>query len=274
MLKTRSRTGAAVPLSSVMTLKTVTAPDRVVRYNLYPAAEVSGDTLPGFSSGQSIASMEKLARDTLPQGMDIAWTDLAYQEKLAGNSGMFLFVLAVIFVYLQLAAQYESWSLPLAVTLIVPMCLLFAILGVLLRGMDNNILTQIGLVVLVALACKNAILIVEFAKQQQDAGMERFQATVEASRLRLRPILMTAFAFILGVIPLMLASGPGAEMRQALGTAVFAGMLGVTLFGLFLTPVFYYVVQGVVEWIQRRRTPDEPSDPGQPHEEPRHAEHA
>lgn len=269
MLKTRSRTGAAVPLSSVMELKTITAPDRVVRYNLFPAASINGDTLPGYSSGQSIAEMEKLARENLPQGLDIAWTDLAFQQKLAGGTGMFIFVLSVIFVYLQLAAQYESWSLPLAVILIVPMCLLFAILGVMIRGMDNNILTQIGLVVLVALACKNAILIVEFAKQQQEAGKNRFDAAVEAARLRLRPILMTAFAFILGVVPLVIASGPGAEMRQALGTAVFAGMLGVTMFGLFLTPVFYYVIQWIIEkgWRDGKKV----SEPSAPKELPNEA---
>jgi len=269
LLKTRSRTGAAVPLSSVMELRTVTEPDRIVRYNLYPSADVSGDTIPGFSSGQSIEAIEKLAAENLPQGMEIAWTDLAYQQKLAGNAGLFIFILSVLFVYLQLCAQYESWSLPFAVILIVPMCLLFAILGVMIRGMDNNIMTQIGLVVLVALACKNAILIVEFAKQQQDAGLNRFDAAVEAARLRLRPILMTAFAFILGVLPLVFASGPGAEMRQALGTAVFAGMLGVTIFGLFLTPVFYYVIRWMVEGKPKEEPPAQPqSQPEETHAMP------
>ncbi|MDQ2659751.1 MAG: efflux RND transporter permease subunit, partial [Verrucomicrobiota bacterium] len=221
-----------------------TGPDRVVRYNLFPAAEINGDTAHGFSSGQSLDTMERLAHENLPPGMNFEWTDLAYQQRAAGNTALYIFPLCVLFVFLTLAAQYESWTLPLAVILIVPMCLLSAIGGVILRGFDNNILTQIGFVVLVGLASKNAILIVEFARQQEHAGKNRFEAALEACRLRLRPILMTSFAFILGVVPLVIATGAGAEMRQSLGTAVFFGMLGVTFFGLLLTPVFYVVIRG------------------------------
>ncbi|QDU07424.1 efflux RND transporter permease subunit [Gimesia aquarii] len=242
-LSTRSNNGAIVPLGSLVTIRETTAPSRVVRYNLYPAADINGSTLPGYSSGQALAAMERIADETLPPGFGFEWTDLAYQQKAAGNTALFIFPLCVLFVFLALSAQYESWLLPLAVILIVPMCLLFAIFGVWLRGMDNNILTQIGFVVLVGLACKNAILIVEFAKAEEDKGKDRFAAAVEACRLRLRPIMMTAFSFILGVIPLLIATGAGAEMRQALGTAVFSGMLGVTVFGLFLTPVFYVVLR-------------------------------
>lgn len=250
-LKTRSTTGKMVPLGSVATFQDTTGPYRVPRYNLYPAAEVQGAILPGYSTGQAIAAIEKLAAENLPQGFGFEWTELALQEKLAGNTAIFAFGLAVIFVFLLLAAQYESLVLPLAVVLIVPMCLLAAILGVNWRGMDNNILTQIGLVVLVGLAAKNAILIVEFAKQAEDEGLSRIDATVRAARTRLRPILMTAFAFILGVIPLLIASGAGAEMRQALGTAVFFGMLGVTLFGLIFTPVFYVVSRQLGDFCAR-----------------------
>lgn len=242
-LRTRSNSGAVVPLGSLVTLRETTASDRVVRYNLYPAADVNGDTLPTFSSGEAIARMEALADEILPSGFSYEWTDIAYQQKQAGNTALYIFPLCVLFVFLALAAQYESWLLPLAVILIVPMCLLCAIGGVWLRGMDNNILTQIGFVVLVGLACKNAILIVEFAKAEEDKGKDRFEAAIEACRLRLRPILMTAFSFILGTIPLVIATGAGSEMRRALGTAVFSGMLGVTLFGLFLTPIFYVVLR-------------------------------
>jgi multidrug efflux pump len=243
-LKTRNASGGIVPLGSVMNIRETTGPDRVVRYNLFPAAEINGDTAHGYSSGQSLDTMERLARENLPRGMSFEWTDLAYQQRAAGNTAIFIFPLCVLFVFLTLAAQYESWTLPLAVILIVPMCLLSAIAGVILRGMDNNILTQIGFVVLVGLASKNAILIVEFARLQEHAGKNRFEAAIEACRLRLRPILMTSFAFILGVVPLVLAQGAGAEMRQSLGTAVFFGMLGVTFFGLLLTPVFYVVIRG------------------------------
>lgn len=242
-LRTRSARGASVSLGSLVDVKQVTGPDRLVRFNLYPAADLNGDTLPGFSTGQSLDKMERLASETLPPGFGYAWTDIAFQERQAGNTIVYLFPLAVLFVFLTLAAQYESWLLPLSIILIVPLCLLFAIAGIWFRGMDNNILTQIGFIVLVGLACKNAILIVEFAKAEEDAGKNRFEAAVEACRLRLRPILMTAFSFILGVIPLLLATGAGFEMRRVLGTTVFAGMLGVTIFGLFLTPVFYVILQ-------------------------------
>ncbi|GAA4468904.1 multidrug efflux RND transporter permease subunit [Novipirellula rosea] len=243
-LRTRSARGASVSLGSIVELKQIAGPDRLVRYNLYPAADINGSTVPGFSTGQSLTTMEELAAVNLPPGFGFEWTELAFQERQAGNTIMFLFPLAVLFVFLALAAQYESWLLPLAIILIVPLCLLFAILGVWFRGMENNILTQIGFIVLVGLACKNAILIVEFAKAEEDAGKDRFQAAIDACRLRLRPILMTAFSFILGVIPLLIATGAGFEMRRVLGTAVFSGMLGVTVFGLFLTPVFYVVLRG------------------------------
>jgi multidrug efflux pump len=236
-----------VPLGTLVNVQDGTGPDRVVRYNMYPAAEVTGNPAPGVSTGQAVAAMERLVREKLPSAIGFEWTELTLQEILEGNTAIFIFPLCVLFVFLTLAAQYESWSLPLAIILIVPMCLLFAIGGVWIRGMDNNIFTQIGFVVLVGLACKNAILIVEFAKQKQDAGMSRVDAAVEASRLRLRPILMTSFAFIFGVVPLVFAKGAGGEMRQALGTTVFSGMLGVTLFGIFLTPVFYVVIRRITE---------------------------
>ena len=242
-LRTRSARGATVSLGAVVDVKRTVGPDRLVRFNLYPAADINGNTLPGYSTGQSLDTMERLAAENLPPGFGYEWTELAYQERQAGNTIAFLFPLAVMFVFLTLAAQYESWLLPLAIILIVPLCLLFAIIGIWWRGMDNNILTQIGFIVLVGLACKNAILIVEFAKAEEDNGKDRFQAAVDACRLRLRPILMTAFSFILGVIPLLVATGAGFEMRRVLGTAVFAGMLGVTIFGLFLTPVFYVVLR-------------------------------
>jgi multidrug efflux pump subunit AcrB len=241
-LKTRSETGAIVPLGSLVDVQDRTQPDRIIHYNLFPAADISGSTMQGFSSGQALDSMERLARQILPPGMAFEWTDLAFQQRLAGNVAIYIFPLAVLFVFLTLAAQYESWSLPLAVILIVPLCLLFAITGVWIRGMENNILTQIGFVVLVGLACKNAILIVQFASSLQEKGMDRYEAVIEASRLRLRPILMTSFAFILGVVPLVIAQGAGYEMRQAVGTAVFSGMLGVTFFGLFFTPIFFVLL--------------------------------
>src|SRR5262249_11617591 len=235
-VKTRNAVGEMVPLGTLAKVENTVGPDRIVRYNMFPSAELSGAPAPGVSSGQSIALMERLANEKLPATMGFEWTELTLQEILSGNTALYIFPLCVLFVFLTLAAQYESWSLPLAIILIVPMCLFSAIGGVWLRGMDNNIFTQIGFVVLVGLACKNAILIVQFAKQRQDEGLGRFEAAVEASRLRLRPILMTSFAFIFGVIPLVLAQGAGAEMRRALGTAVFSGMLGVTFFGVFLTP--------------------------------------
>jgi HAE1 family hydrophobic/amphiphilic exporter-1 len=244
-LKVRSANGAIVPLGSVVTFRDISGPQRVPRYNLYQAIEMQGSTAPGVSSGQGITIMQDLAASILPDGVSYEWTDLSYQETHQGTPAIVIFALAVLFVYLALSAQYESWTLPLAIILIVPMCLLSAITGVWAHGADVNILTQIGFVVLVGLAAKNAILIVEFAVQLEEQGRDRFQAAVEACRLRLRPILMTSFAFTLGVVPLYIATGAGAEMRIALGTAVLFGMLGVTGFGLIFTPVFYVVIRGL-----------------------------
>lgn len=246
-LQTRSMAGRMVPLGSLVEVRRIGGADRVQRYNMFTSADVNGNTLPGVSSSQMIAALDRVAKRELPTGFDYEWTDLTYQQILAGNSIVYVFPLCVLFVFLVLAAQFESWGLPLAVILIVPMCLLSALAGDFFAGQDNNIFTQVGLVVLVGLASKNAILIVEFAKQLQDAGKSRLEAAVEAARLRLRPILMTSLAFILGVVPLALATGAGSEMRRALGTAVFWGMLGVTLFGLLLTPVFYVVIRGFSE---------------------------
>jgi len=229
-----------------MSIRRITGPDRLVRHNLYPAAEIQGSAAPGVSTGQALEKMEQLADDILPRGISTEWTEMAYQQKQASNIGLLIFPLSVLFVFLVLTAQYESWTLPLAIILIVPLCILFALLGVWIAGMDNNILTQIGFIVLIGLAAKNAILIVEFARQQEEKGKHRFEAATEAARLRLRPILMTSFAFILSMLPLMFANGAGAEMRRVLGTAVFSGMLGITLTGLFLTPVFYVVIRGLV----------------------------
>jgi hydrophobe/amphiphile efflux-1 (HAE1) family protein len=250
-LKVKNADGGMVPLGSVLSVKESFGPDRGLRYNGYPAADINGGPAPGVSSGQAVAAMERVARETLPNGVGFEWTDLTYQQVLSGNTAVFVFPLCIVLVLLVLAAQYESWTLPLAVILIVPLGLLFAIAGVWLTRGDNNIFTQIGFLVLIALACKNAILIVEFARELQAKGRGRVAAALEASRIRLRPILMTSMAFILGVVPLMLSSGAGAEMRRAMGVAVFSGMLGVTLFGLFLTPVFYVVIQGLAE--RRRR---------------------
>ena len=252
-LRVRNGNGDTVPLGSFTTVRTTSGPYRLPRYNLYPAAELDGVPAPGFSQGQAIQTMERLAAEILPDGFSYEWTTLAFQQLRAGNTAMFAFVLAVVFVFLVLAAQFESLSLPVAVILIVPMCLVAAISGVILRGQDNNILTQVGFVVLIGLAAKNAILIVEFAKQLQEEGRNRFDAAVEAARLRFRPILMTSVAFILGVSPLVWAIGAGAELRQTLGTAVFFGMIGVTVFGLIFTPVFYVVTQGIAERRARRR---------------------
>jgi hydrophobe/amphiphile efflux-1 (HAE1) family protein len=242
-LKTRNAQGQMVPLSSVASFRNITGPYRVEHFNLFPSAAVQGGVQPGYSTGYGLATMEKIARENLPDGYSFSWTELAFQEKLAGNTAIYVFMASVVFVFLLLAAQYESWTLPLAVILIVPMCLLAAVTGLLLRTMDVNILAQIGFVVLIGLAAKNAILIVEFARQNEEQGEDRLQAATEAARVRLRPILMTSFAFVLGVLPLMIATGAGAEMRQSLGTAMFCGMLGVTLFGLIFTPVFYVVVR-------------------------------
>jgi len=241
-------------LGAVSEVKEIAGPDKITRYNMYPAAEINGGTLPGISSGQAINTMSKLLSAELPPGFDFEWTELSLQQVLAGNVAMLVFPLSVIFVFLALAAQYESWSLPFAVILIVPMCILSSMTGVWLSHMDNNIFTQIGFIVLVGLASKNAILIVEFAKQRQESGLNRFEAAVEASRIRLRPILMTSFAFIMGVFPLVIAQGAGAESRRLLGTAVFSGMIGVTVFGLLLTPVFYVVVQAIAQRLRPKAT--------------------
>ncbi len=260
-LRTRSNASEMVPLGAVATFRNITGPYRVPRYNLFPAAEVQGTTTPGFSTGQAIASMENILAKNLPSGFGFEWTEIALQEKVAGNTAVIAFSFAVVFVFLLLAAQYESVLLPLAVILIVPMCLLAAVSGVLLRGMDNNILTQIGFVVLIGLAAKNAILIVEFARQAEEGGASRWDAAVQAARTRLRPILMTSLAFILGVVPLVIATGAGAELRQALGTAVFFGMLGVTLFGLVFTPVFYVLVRWIASISLRRGAADTKQHP-------------
>jgi multidrug efflux pump len=251
-LEVRNGKGDRVPLRTLIKVRYDSGPAIVNHYNLYPSAEINGNTAPGVSSGQAITIMDDLADTKLPSTMGYEWTELTLQQILAGQDILtkLAFPLAVVFVFLVLSAQYESWSIPLSIILIVPMCLLAAIAGIWLMKMDNNIFTQIGLVVLIGLAAKNAILIVEFAKQLQDQGKDRNEATIEASKLRLRPILMTSFAFILGVVPLVLAKGAGAEMRVALGVAVFSGMLGVTIFGIFFTPVFYVVIR----WFTERKS--------------------
>ena len=248
-----SNRGHMLPLSSFTSLREVTGPVVIVRYNLYPSARINADAGVGKSSGQAIERLELLARSHLQQGMRAEWTELAFLQQSVSGTAMISFLLAVVLVFLVLAAQYESWSLPLAVILVVPMCLLCSIFGVVMAQLDINIFTQIGFVVLVGLACKNAILIVEFARARREAGVDRFQATLDACRLRLRPIIMTSLAFIFGVIPLMMGAGAGAEMRRTLGTAVFAGMVGVTLFGILLTPVFYFVIQIFNDWRSARQ---------------------
>ena len=254
-LRVRNSTGDTVPLGSFTTVRDISGPYRVPRYNIYPAAELDGASAPGFSQGQAIAAMEKLAAETLPSGFAYEWTTLAYQQIRAGNTAAFAFGLGVVFVFLVLAAQFESLTLPLAVIMIVPMCLVSAITGILIRSMDNNLLTQVGFIVLIALAAKNAILIIEFAIQVEQGGKNRWEAAVEAARLRFRPILMTSLAFIFGVVPLVWSVGAGAELRQALGTTVFAGMIGVTAFGLVFTPVFYVVAR----WLATRRERHNPA---------------
>jgi multidrug efflux pump len=231
-------------LGALIRVSETTGPDSAMRYNGFRAADLNGAPAPGVSTGQAQAAITKLLNENLPKGMTFEWTDLTYQQILAGNTALLVFPLCVLLVFLVLAAQYESLFLPLAIILIVPMCLLSAIAGVWLTGGDNNIFTQIGLFVLIGLACKNAILIVEFARELEHQGRATLDAAIEAARLRLRPILMTSFAFIMGVVPLVFTSGAGAEMRHAMGIAVFFGMLGVTLFGLFLTPAFYVALRG------------------------------
>jgi multidrug efflux pump len=242
-LQVRNRTGEMLPLATITEIRESGGPALITRYNGVPAASINGSSSPGVSSGEMIRAVEQLGRDGLPPGMETAWTELTLLQIRAGNTAIVVFVLAVVLVFLLLAAQYESLRLPFAVILVVPMCLLSSIIGVGLAGMDLNVFVQIGLVVLVGLASKNAILIVEFAREKRQAGSSVADAVTEASRLRLRPILMTSFAFILGVVPLVFAKGAGAEMRSTLGIAVFAGMLGVTLFGILLTPVFFSVLE-------------------------------
>ncbi len=252
-LKIRNRDGKMVPLGSICTVKPIGGPLLITRYNMYPATAVTGNVAEGISSGEGIQRMEALAGKELPASMAYEWTEMAYLERISGNTGLMLFAFSVVFVFLVLAALYESWALPLAVILVVPMCILFSLLGIATANwngasLDINVFTQIGFVVLIGLACKNAILIVEFAKVKRDAGVDAHDAILDACRMRLRPILMTSFAFILGVLPLVVAEGAGWEMRRALGTAVFSGMLGVTLFGVFLTPVFFLVVDRMAHW--------------------------
>jgi multidrug efflux pump len=242
-LKVRSQNGQMIPLSALLKVETTAGPERTTRYNGFLAADINGAPAPGYSSGQAQAAVERIAAETLPPGITFEWTDLTYQQILAGNSGVIIFPLALLLVFLVLAAQYESLTLPIAIILIVPMGILAALTGVWLTGGDNNIFTQIGLVVLVGLSAKNAILIVEFARELEFEGHSPVKAAIEASRLRLRPILMTSMAFIMGVVPLVVSTGAGSEMRSAMGIAVFAGMIGVTVFGIFMTPVFYVLVR-------------------------------
>ncbi|HEY4030300.1 MAG TPA: multidrug efflux RND transporter permease subunit [Caulobacteraceae bacterium] len=267
-LQTRADNGNMTPLGAVLNIQRIQGPYRALRYNLFPGAEVQGDPAPGHSSGEALKAMQDAAQKVLPEGFSWEWTELAYQQQLAGNSSAVVFVLAVVFVFLLLAALYESITLPLAVILIVPMCLLGATAGINLRGIENNILVQIGFIVLIGLAAKNAILIIEFARQNElEKGMGRWEAAIDAARVRLRPILMTSFAFILGVAPLVFASGAGAELRQALGTTVFAGMIGVTGFGLIFTPVFYVVCRNISDHLPQpsRPPPQTPTTGGRPH---------
>jgi gold/copper resistance efflux pump len=246
-MKVRNEAGAMIPLSSLLTMEQSSGPDRVMHYNGFPSVDISGGPAPGYSFGQATAAIERIVNETLPPGMTFDWTELAYQEKQAGNAAAYIFPLSVFLAFLILAAQYNSWSLPLAVMLIAPMALFSAIGGVWLSSGDNNIFTQIGFVVLVGLAAKNAILIVEFARAQEERGIDTLDAVLEAARLRLRPILMTSLAFIAGVVPLVVATGAGAEMRNAMGIAVLSGMVGVTIFGLILTPVFYVLVRKLAQ---------------------------
>jgi multidrug efflux pump len=254
-LQTRNTEGEMVPLGSVLTVSETTGPESAMRYNAFRSADLNGGPAPGYSTGEAQNAVVKLLKETLPKGMDFEWTELTYQQILAGNTAVIVFPICVLLVFLVLAAKYESMFLPLSIILIVPMCLLSAIVGVWISGGDNNMFTQIGLFVLAGLACKNAILIVEFARELELHGRNTIAAAIEASRLRLRPILMTSFAFIMGVVPLVISSGAGAEMRQAMGIAVFSGMLGVTFFGLFLTPVFYVILRTIEKRVTHRALP-------------------
>jgi multidrug efflux pump len=266
-LQARNQHGAMVPLGSLVTVTRSYGPDQVMHYNGYPAAEINGGPAPGFSSGQAQAAIAGVLETQLPPGMSFEWTELAYQELIAGNTMLLIFPLCVLLVYIVLAALYESWTLPITVILIVPMTLLSAIAGVWLTGGDNNVFTQISFLVLAGLACKNAILIVEFAKEREQEGVSHLEAVLEACRIRLRPILMTSMAFIMGVVPLVFSSGAGFEIRQAMGVAVFAGMLGVTFFGLFLTPVFYTVIGRLTDrrTVPARRSPIQVATPAEGH---------
>jgi len=260
-LKTRNAAGDMIPLGAFVTVKHSAGPDRVMHYNSYSTAEINGGPGVGFSSGQAQAQMEKLARQELPNGMSFEWTELTYQQIIAGNTALLIFPLVVLLAFLVLAAQYESLTLPLAVILIMPMVLLSAITGVQLAHGDNNIFTQIGLIVLVGLASKNAILIVEFARDRELQGERPLRAVLDGARLRLRPILMTSLAFIMGVVPLVISTGAGAEMRHAMGVAVFSGMIGVTIFGLLLTPLFYLLLRKLTHATQVRRAGRAPALP-------------
>lgn len=251
-LRVKNNEGQMVPIGSVATVKNLVGPSRVPRYNLYPSIDLIGDVSPGYSTGDALNTMERLAQENLPDGIGYEWTEIAYQQKMAGNIAMIAFALGVVFVFLVLAAQYESWILPLAIILIVPMCLFSALLGIKLFGMDNNLMTQISFIILVGLACKNAILIVEFARKLENKGSNCWKAAIQAAKLRLRPILMTSFAFILGVVPLVITHGAGAEMRRAIGVAVFSGMIGVTFFGLIFTPIFYVITSTLGKYFQRK----------------------
>ncbi|MDB5649528.1 MAG: multidrug efflux transporter permease subunit [Hyphomicrobiales bacterium] len=242
-LQVRSKSGEMIPLSALLKVEATAGPERAMRYNGFLAADVNGGAAPGYSTDQAQAAVARIAAETLPKGFSFEWTELTYQQIMAGNSSLLVFPLALLLVFLVLAAQYESLTLPIAIVMIVPMGLLAALTGVWLTGGDNNIFTQIGLIVLVGLSAKNAILIVEFARELELAGRNPIEAAIEASRLRLRPILMTSLAFVMGVLPLVTSTGAGAEMRRAMGVAVFSGMIGVTAFGLFLTPVFYVLLR-------------------------------
>jgi len=260
LLKVRSASGEMVPLSALMTVKPTFGPERAMRYNGFLAADINGGPAPGYSSGQAQEAVKRIAAETLPPGVSYEWTDLTYQEILAGNSAVLIFPLSILLVFLVLAAQYESLTLPLAILMIVPMGLLAAMTGVWLTHGDNNVFTQIGLMVLVGLSAKNSILIVEFARELEFAGRTPLQAAIEAARLRLRPILMTSMAFVMGVLPLVLSKGAGSEMRHAMGVAVFFGMIGVTAFGLFLTPVFYVLLGALTGNRQLKQHGEVPHD--------------